>query len=414
MLHPTYPVLFGALLTACLGLAGCDDANPAGDGGLDGLEADALDASDAADADDGAAEDDGPAEDDGATEDDGTPDSHSIGEPCAAPAECSYPDALCLLAGYPDGMCSLACDGLCPDSPDASDAFSACIEDPGTPGQGLCVARCDPAVWPPTGCRSGYACVMRPKLQADVVQPVCLPDDGVAECAGDEAPLPNAGLIEPPGQGGCPAGMAPGPGTTVCIDRWEAYLEEITKERPLPWPPYFNPGALRVRARSAPGAVPQGYISGLQAGGACAEAGKRLCTRTEWELVCRGSEGRTYPYGATRQDGLCNDARAVHPAVEYFGTSEDWIWSELDHACLNQLADGLALTGAHAGCATPEGVLDLMGNLHEWIDDPEGTFKGGFYVDTRLNGEGCLYTTTTHASSYWDYSTGFRCCAAAP
>ena len=44
------------------------------------------------------------------------------------------------------------------------------------------------------------------------------------------------------------------------------------------------------------------------------------------------------------------------------------------------------------------------------IDDPAGTFKGGFYVDTKLNGEGCLYTTTAHDVSYWDYSTGFRCC----
>lgn len=25
---------------------------------------------------------------------------------------------------------------------------------------------------------------------------------------------------------------------------------------------------------------------------------------------------------------------------------------------------------------------------------------------------GCIYATTAHATSYWDYSTGFRCCAA--
>ena len=52
-----------------------------------------------------------------------------------------------------------------------------------------------------------------------------------------------------------------------------------------------------------------------------------------------------------------------------------------------------------------------MGNLHEWIDDPAGTFKGGFYVDTVINGEGRLYTTTAHNVYHFDYSTGFRCCA---
>jgi hypothetical protein len=28
-----------------------------------------------------------------------------------------------------------------------------------------------------------------------------------------------------------------------------------------------------------------------------------------------------------------------------------------------------------------------------------------------INGEGCLYRTTAHGVSHWDYSTGFRCCA---
>ncbi len=35
-------------------------------------------------------------------------------------------------------------------------------------------------------------------------------------------------------------------------------------------------------------------------------------------------------------------------------------------------------------------------------------------ADTVLNGEGCLYATTAHASAYSDCSTGFRCCADPP
>lgn len=91
-------------------------------------------------------------------------------------------------------------------------------------------------------------------------------------------------------------------------------------------------------------------------------------------------------------------------------TSEDWIWSELGHPCLNQLEAGLSATGAYAECESSEGAFDLMGNLHEWTADPLGTFRGGFYVDTVLNGPGCLYATTAHDVNHWDYSTGFRCC----
>ena len=43
--------------------------------------------------------------------------------------------------------------------------------------------------------------------------------------------------------------------------------------------------------------------------------------------------------------------------------------------------------------------LDIVGKLHEWTADPKGHFRGGYYVDTWMNGHGC------------DDSTGFRCCA---
>ncbi len=87
------------------------------------------------------------------------------------------------------------------------------------------------------------------------------------------------------------------------------------------------------------------------------------------------------------------------------------MFNEIDNACINQIPQSVALTGAHPDCVTEEGVVDMMGNLHEWTSDPTGTFRGGFYVDTFRNGEGCLYATTAHNTQHWDYSTGFRCCA---
>ena len=64
-----------------------------------------------------------------------------------------------------------------------------------------------------------------------------------------------------------------------------------------------------------------------------------------------------------------------------------------------------------AGCTNDYGVYDMVGNLHEWTSDPNGTFQGGYYLDTHINGDGCGYRTTFHPMSYCDYSTGFRCCA---
>ncbi|MDP2342520.1 MAG: SUMF1/EgtB/PvdO family nonheme iron enzyme [Deltaproteobacteria bacterium] len=338
-------------------------------------------------------------------------------------------EGFCLGAGegFPAGSCSVACERYCDDA--AGSPLTFCVDDPADVDEGVCVSRCDVAAFPGSGCRAGYACVDRQRHGESTVRDVCWPDglpfddvppvvvpppaeepvdDGV--CTEDDLPTPNAGLVEPAGSGGCLPGMAP-VGELVCMDRWEAFLEEDVDGALLPFSPFAHPGARSVVARSAPGAVPQGYITGREAAAACGAAGKRLCSDTEWLRACRGATTTTYPYGNTRQPGVCNDARAQHPAVEYFGTGANWIWSELGHPCINQLDNSVALTGSKAGCVADDGHYDLMGNLHEWTSDPAGTFRGGFYADTRVNGEGCLYRTTAHDVGHWDYSTGFRCCA---
>jgi hypothetical protein len=204
--------------------------------------------------------------------------------------------------------------------------------------------------------------------------------------------------------------MAPVPGSRVCIDRWEAHVVEVLEDGTFhSWSPYFNPGAIKIRARSAPGAVPQGYISQVQASQACLEAGKRLCTDTEWVAACRGSQKTQYPYGNTEKAGACNDHRDRHPAIEYLESND--VFARLEHPCINQLPNSVFLTGAKSECRTPEEVYDMVGNLHEWTADRNGTFRGGYYVEATKNGRGCDYVTTRHDAIYWDYSIGFRCCA---
>ncbi|MFT4623322.1 MAG: sulfatase modifying factor 1 [Myxococcota bacterium] len=202
-----------------------------------------------------------------------------------------------------------------------------------------------------------------------------------------------------PMAGPCPPEMVQVEG--FCIDAWEAHLVDASP---------FDVASWGVAA-SAPGEVPQGYISGDVAEAACVAAGKRLCSSAEWLWACQGAEGRTYPYGPEYDPDACNDTRAVHPVVELFGADADWSPEQMNDPRLNQLPDSLHAAGAFPDCATPEGVFDLHGNLHEWVTDAEGVFRGGFYVDAVINGPGCGYATTAHSREYHDYSTGFRCCS---
>ncbi len=165
-------------------------------------------------------------------------------------------------------------------------------------------------------------------------------------------------------------------------------------------------------ARSAKGVVPQGYLSRDIARAACQAAGKRLCTMAEWQRACRGERGMQFPYGNQYRPGVCNVNRPIHPAAVLHGNSS---LGHLDPR-LNLVVEGgvgplLRLTGELTDCRSRWGqdaVFDMVGNLDEWVDDDGAGFLGGFYARTTF--QGCEARIRSHAPSYFDYSTGARCC----
>jgi hypothetical protein len=212
----------------------------------------------------------------------------------------------------------------------------------------------------------------------------------------------------------CPSGMISIFGQ-FCIDPYEGSIEEKRGRKWVRHSPFESVAGLQVRAVSKKGVYPQGYISRDEAETACKAAGKRLCRSQEWLTACRGRQPTRYPYGPDRKAGYCNDA-GVSPLNHYYGTSNGvdpsaYGFGAMNDPRLNQMPGSLARTGAFRKCANGFRVFDMVGNLHEWVDDASGTFRGGYYLDTQINGEGCEYQTVAHNAKYHDYSTGFRCCA---
>ena len=211
----------------------------------------------------------------------------------------------------------------------------------------------------------------------------------------------------------CPTDMA-SVLSRFCVDRYEGILvEKNTDGTEKTWSPYTVPEAGKVYvARSVKDVVPQGYVSAKTAETACHAAGKRLCQAAEWRVACAGSEGTAFPYGATRVAGKCHDT-GTSPMVTYHldTMNRGWGLTELNDPRNNQLEGTLAKTGAYPDCVNDFGIYDMVGNLHEWTADTNGTFQGGYYLDTSQHGDGCAYRTISHGYEYHDYSTGFRCCA---
>lgn len=201
-----------------------------------------------------------------------------------------------------------------------------------------------------------------------------------------------------------------------CVDRYEGSLVEPMADGSLAaHTPYEAPEEGHTyKAKSVAGVVPQAHISAQQAQDACKAVGKRLCQPIEWRLACGGNEGYAWSYGPTRTVGKCNDNGKPPLQILHPPTGPKWPgWSldDLNDSRANQQPDTIVKTGASAGCVNDLGVHDMVGNLHEWTADPNGTFQGGYYLDTIVNGEGCAYRTTAHHFRYHDYSTGFRCCS---
>lgn len=99
-----------------------------------------------------------------------------VGGTCESALDCSALDGsrVCLRDGYPDGHCTIPCTLYCPDRA-GSNASTFCVADADAPTEGTCHSKCDDTLFPGTGCREGYACVVASRPNDAGVGSVCLP-----------------------------------------------------------------------------------------------------------------------------------------------------------------------------------------------------------------------------------------------
>ncbi len=189
----------------------------------------------------------------------------------------------------------------------------------------------------------------------------------------------------------------------------------------------------RFEAPNAPGGLPLVMYTFVEAVDWCELRGKRLCFDDEWERVCGGPQGLTYPYGDDHEPGLCNDDEVWRlyeqsqlngwpssaSAPEITSIEELWEAAAAVSATAAAAADHVQWlyqaepSGSNAACTTGDDVFDLCGNVEEWTrrrdggsSDFHGNLKGRYWAESRT----CHSNITTHGDYFRFYEIGFRCC----
>lgn len=187
--------------------------------------------------------------------------------------------------------------------------------------------------------------------------------------------------------------------TTFCIDRFEAFVEGAILGNVAQGSDDADTsldGSTQAVAEVEIQVSPRTSVSWYQASAACGNAGKRLCTVTEWERACRGSDLSTYPYGDAVDDAACN-------------------------GFFNSNGAGTRLTGSLPGCGNDFGAYDMSGNVAEWtataVERVPGSgirsdraVRGGSFR-SNLSALRCFGEEFREAPATVSDEIGFRCCS---
>ena len=110
------------------------------------------------------------------------------------------------------------------------------------------------------------------------------------------------------------------------------------------------------------GEVPVVMVNWKDAEAYCRWAGRRLPTEYEWERAARGSAGRAYPWGAKFDSTKANLATRLSGPLANLAA-----WDRFEASWTGSKQSEIAAVGSYPQDRSPDGVMDMAGNVSEWV-----------------------------------------------
>jgi cytochrome c-type biogenesis protein len=137
--------------------------------------------------------------------------------------------------------------------------------------------------------------------------------------------------------------------------RYKIYIDDVGAIPPLDWSKNNFP--------EGKSNYPVTGVSWFDANNFCRWAGKKLPTEKQWEKTARGEGKSQYPWG--------NEFKANHANLSPKAGSRNPVGP----------------VGTHPSGATSLGVMDLIGNVWEWVEDDYAPYKGSVYRSEYFGGD---------------------------